>query len=180
MSTQSWWIIGIIVFIVWYLSHQAGRLDRLHHRIDVTKSSLDTHFAKRSAICMEICSTDGLDPVSSALLLQATHDALNSGDIDNQTRQNAESELSEVLVDILDGPEFINDVSTDPVLAELIQQLDLIWGRISLAQQFHNDAVRDCLILRHQVVVRMFKLAGRAALPVAMELNIKVPRAFAN
>ena len=180
MSSQSWWIIGTTVFIVWYLSHQAGRLDRLHHRIEVTRSSLDTHFAQRSAICNEICSTNSLDPVSSALLLQATHEAIYGGGIETSARQSSESELSEVLVDIIDGPEFMADAATDAVLADQLKQLELVWGRIALAYQFHNDAVRDCLLIRHQVIVRVFRLAGRAALPVAIELDVAPPKAFAN
>ena len=123
---------------------------------------------------------DRLDPVSSALLLQATHEALNSGEMDTSTRQASESELSEVLVDIIDGPEFMADAVNDVMLMELLGQLESVWGRIVLAHQFHNAAVRDCLLIRHQLIVRVCRLAGRAALPSAIDLNVTLPQAFVN
>ena len=179
MSSQSWWILIIAAISVWFLSHQAGRLDRLHHRIEVTESALDSHLAKRSALCMELCSTDGLDLVTSALLVQAAHEALSSGDIDLAARHETESVLSEVLAEIFDGPELIEQLSENVILAELLAQLEQVCGRIVLSQKFHNDAVRDCLMLRQQMLVKVLRLAGRAPLPHPFDVQLDSPPGFA-
>ena len=42
-------VIGLFVaFVVWRLSAKAGRIDRLHHRIDLARASLDAQLLRRA------------------------------------------------------------------------------------------------------------------------------------
>jgi hypothetical protein len=49
-----------------------------------------------------------------------------------------------------------------------------------MSQQFHTDAVRDCLEIREQFLVRLFRLAGRAKPPVPVDLDVQIPPALAD
>jgi hypothetical protein len=43
--------------------------------------------------------------------------------------------------------------------------------RASFARQFHNDAVRDALVVRRRRIVRFLHLAGSAPLPAYFEID---------
>ena len=66
--------------------------------------------------------------------------------------------------------------SVDPaaVPAGLIAELADAEARVVLARRFHNDAVRDTLALRERRLVRLFRLAGTAALPSYFEIAERV------
>src|SRR4051794_18880528 len=94
-------ILAALAIVVWRLSALAGRLDRLHHRIELADASLDAQLARR-ARAVEALGTSGLlDPGSSIVLaLAASHsrNALAAGPVD---RGIAESELSRDLREVL-------------------------------------------------------------------------------
>ena len=56
------WVIGfsvlavLIAFFVLYLGMTAGRIDRLHRRIDVARLALDSHLLRRSGVTLELAS----------------------------------------------------------------------------------------------------------------------------
>jgi len=58
MNSQSIILIVAIAFAVWYLSHQAGRLDRLHHRIEVTELALHGQLVRRGGIVAASASSN--------------------------------------------------------------------------------------------------------------------------
>jgi hypothetical protein len=43
--------------------------------------------------------------------------------------------------------------------------------RTSFARRFHNDTVRDALVVRRRRVVRLFRLAGSARMPSFFEMD---------
>jgi len=57
------------------------------------------------------------------------------------------------------------------VLAAAVQKA--AWSR-----RFHNDAVRSCLAVRRQRLVRLFRLSGSAPMPRTVELDDEVPSAL--
>ena len=177
MNTGSWQFILIVAVMIWYLSTQAGRLDRLHHRIDVAQAALDTHLARRAGIVTELSSSDVLDVVTAAMLSQSAHDALAAGDLDDFARLEAESDLTDVLCAALDDIDELD--LTDPVQLGLMDELQQICGRVVMSHQFHTDAVTDCINIRRQLFVRVLFLAGRAAMPKPLEFRDTAPVAFA-
>lgn len=86
MTEAIGWYAGLFAIAIWYLSHQAGRLDRLHHRIEVANAALDGHLTRRAGIAAEIVSLNFLDPASEAYLMQSAHDVLAGEDLPNLIR----------------------------------------------------------------------------------------------
>src|ERR1700728_3817712 len=58
-----------------YVSWRAGRLDRLHARVDGARAALDAALVRRSSVALELAACGLLDPATSLLLAGAAHDA---------------------------------------------------------------------------------------------------------
>jgi len=159
------------------LSTQAGRLDRLHHRIDVAQAALDTHLVRRAGIVAELASTEAFDLVTCVILAQSAHDALAAGDLVDVDRLQAESDLTEVLGAAFD--ESVDLEADNKVQDSLIAELSQICGRVVMSHKFHTDAVADCLKIRQQLLVRALFLAGRAPMPYVLDFQDDLPHAFA-
>ena len=71
-------IAAVFVFAVicaLYLSVTAGRLDRLHRRIDSSRASLDVQLARRQAVASELAASGLLDPSTATVIAAAAHAA---------------------------------------------------------------------------------------------------------
>ena len=68
-------VIAVLALTGVYVSWRAGRLDRLHARLDVARFALDAALVRRSSIALELASSGLLDPATSLLLAGAAHDA---------------------------------------------------------------------------------------------------------
>src|SRR6202008_4080833 len=88
------WILVALVAIGLYLSWTAGRLDRLHSRIDATRAALDAQLLRRASVAQELATSGVLDPAASIVLYEAAHAARQ---VDEEQREVAESELSQAL-----------------------------------------------------------------------------------
>jgi len=184
-----WWVLvivaGAVAFIaVLYISMTAGRLDRLHRRIDTARMALDNQLLRRSTVCLEVAASGLLDPVSSALLAEATHAAREEGDRSDgemgRARELAESDLSGTLRALLDGVDLGPDAVADLDAGEraLLAELATACRRVELARRFHNDGVRACRQVRSKGIVRVFRLAGHTAWPETVELDDTPPPAL--
>lgn len=178
MNSQSIFVIAVIAFVVWFLSHQAGRLDRLHHRIEVTELALHGQLVRRGGIVAELAAVPGIDPALSVLWGQAAHEALILQEVSSPQRTEVEDELTNILVMTLDEVEEVNEIRCNQHASLLLDELLQVSERIKMSQQFHADAVRDCLEIREQLIVRFFRLAGRANRPVPVDLDVQIPSAL--
>ncbi|MFG2822771.1 hypothetical protein ACGFX4_25450 [Kitasatospora sp. NPDC048365] len=174
MSTWIWAIAAVVLFAV-YLSWTAGRLDRLHARIDAAKASLDAQLVRRASVAMELATSSLLDPAASILLYEAAHAARQSED---EHREVAESELSLALRAVLEQPEQVTALLEAPGGAEAVKDLTEAVRRVPMARRFHNDAVRAARAVREHRLVRYFRLAGRAPFPMAFEMDDEPPVAL--
>ena len=68
-------VIAVLAIIGVYISWRAGRLDRLHARLEAARFALDAALVRRSSIALELASSGLLDPATSVLLAGAAHDA---------------------------------------------------------------------------------------------------------
>ncbi|HEX6578250.1 MAG TPA: hypothetical protein VF082_07765, partial [Jiangellaceae bacterium] len=60
------WIIPVAVVLLGiYLSWTAGRLDRLHWRVDASRAVLDAQLLRRSGAALDLAGTGLLDPASA-------------------------------------------------------------------------------------------------------------------
>jgi hypothetical protein len=160
----------LVIFFVLYLSMTAGRLDRLHHRIDLAESALDAQLIRRSSIALELASFGLLDPASSMVVANAAHEARVSADRSTTDRDIAESDLTEALNVALEPEEYAYVMSGEGG-PQLLSELASAVQRVELSRRFLNDAVRACVQLRRQRAVRWFHLAGRTPWPRFRDLN---------
>jgi hypothetical protein len=178
MTNQSVIAIVAIALAVWFLSYQAGRLDRLHHRIEVTELALHGQLVRRGGIVAELAAVPGIDPALCVLWGQAAHEVLILQDLYSLQRTHVEDELTNILVMTMDEPEEVNEIRSNQHASALLDELLQVSERIKMSQQFHTDAVRDCLEIREQFLVKFFRLAGRAKLPVPVDLDVQIPPAL--
>ena len=164
-----YWVLTVflIIFFIWYLTFLARRLDRLHQRVDNTWANLDVLLQKRAAVALEIAHSDIADPASSMLLTGAAYQARDAA---IQNRSNAESGLSGALGLLLEDSQHLATAADSQLLTELSALTDKIRVAISL----HTDAVNRSQMLRSKFVVRSFRLAGSAPLPVTYEFEADV------
>lgn len=146
--------LPIFILFLWYLSFTATRLDRLHQRVETSWAALDSLLQKRAAIALEIAHSDLVDPSSALILDEAAHTARES---DISERSNSESGLTGALGLLLEN---VPD-SKDPLLDELSELTD----KIRVAVKLHVEAVNRTQLVRRKLIVRIFRLAGRAPLP---------------
>lgn len=165
-------VAGVLVVLGIYLSWTAGRLDRLHARLDASRAMLDAQFLRRSALVLEIATAGQLDPATSVLLADA---ASRARTVDDDGRDQAESDLTEVLDAALGDAEDVTALSQDPVVGESFDELAKACRRAAHARRFHNDMVRGAQRLRRKLLVRWLGLAGHAPWPETVELDDSVP-----
>ncbi|CAN2200558.1 hypothetical protein MCEMZLE14_00752 [Candidatus Nanopelagicaceae bacterium] len=164
----NWVVFAFILLIsLWYLSFTATRLDRLHHRVETSWANLDVLLQKRAAVALEIAHSDIADPASSMLLTGAAYQAR---DADIQNRSQAESGLSGALGLLLEDSQHLATAADNVLLTELSALTDKI--RVAIA--IHTDAVSRTQMVRSKFVVKVFRLAGTAPLPITYEFESDV------
>jgi len=154
--------LALIAF--WYLSFSAGRLDRLHHRVETSWANLDSLLQRRAAIALEIARSAITDPATSLLLTASAYQARGA---DIEDRSSAESVLSGALGMMLAERESIVTKSDQVLLHELEQLTD----KIRIAISIHVESVTRTQLIRQKLVFRLFRLAGTAPLPVTYEFE---------
>ncbi len=166
---KSAFIVILFAFLfLWYLNFSATRLDRLHHRVETSWANLDGLLQRRAAIALELARSDFADPASSLLLTDAAYQAR---DASISMRSQAESGLSSALhllqVDLQVAMESISRPAERALLSELSELTDKI--RVAIA--LHVDSVNSTRVVRQKLIFKIFRLAGRAPLPVTYEFE---------
>nr|WP_222109620.1 hypothetical protein [Streptomyces cupreus] len=169
------WILVALVAIGLYLSWTAGRLDRLHARIDATRAALDAQLLRRASVTQELATSGVLDPAASIVLYEAAHAARQA---EEEQREVAESELSQALRAVFAETQQVEEVRQAPGGEAAARELTEAVRRVPMARRFHNDAVRAARALRRHRKVRWFRLAGHAPFPMAFEMDDEPPSAL--
>ena len=176
---MAWLLIVLIALVVivfgLYVSMTAGRLDRLHQRIDTSSLGLDALLLRRSAVALELATSGVMDPASAIVLAEAAHGARTAGEQDPLERASAESELTQALVIALGEPEELDLIREAVSGVDLLAELDAACRRVELGRRFLNAAVRACRAVRGQFLVRALRLAGHAPWPQTWEMDDSVP-----
>ena len=170
------WVVLAVVVIGLYLTWTAGRLDRLHARIDAARAGLDAQLLRRSATTLELATSTLLDPASSIVLYQAAHAARTA---DEEGREIAESELSQALRAVFGEPQQVKELRAVTGGEDVVADLASASRRVPMARTFHNDSVRAARAVRRHRVVRLFRLAGHAPFPLTFEMDDEAPAALA-
>ena len=167
MNFTSLALLFLVALFAWYLSFLATRLDRLHHRVETSWANLDSLLQRRAAIAIEIARSEIADPASSLLLTFAAHQAREASVKD---RSQAETGLSGALGILLETSTSIEG----PVERELIRELSELNEKIKVAISLHVESVNRAQLIRSRWVIRTFRLAGSAPLPVTYEFEADV------
>jgi hypothetical protein len=179
-------IVAVVLgAIVVYLASMAGRLDRLHHRIETTHAALDAQLLRRGAAVQDLASSGFLDPASSLLLSAAAQETLVVDPEDDAVRFLAESELTRTLGAVLETQEDVEELRAGAgpdveVADQLLAELAVACRRVELARRFHNDVVRSCVQVRRKRVVRWFRLEGYTPLPATADFDDTPPAGLAD
>ena len=163
---MSKYILGalLILFLAWYLSYSATRLDRLHHRVETSWANLDGLLQRRAAIAIEIARSEISDPASSLLLTFAAHQAREANVRD---RSQAETGLTGALGILLETSNDISGANEQ----DLIRELRDLTEKIKMAVAMHIEAVNRTQMVRKKWFIRLFRLAGHAPEPVTYEFG---------
>jgi hypothetical protein len=159
-------VVALAVFGV-YVSWRAGRLDRLHARVDGARFALDAALLRRSATALELAASGLLDPATSVLLAGAAHDARSA----QETRELAESDLTRALRAVFSQPDFRALLAGKDGAEELLGELESAAHQVFLARKFYNDAVAATHVARQRPLARVFRLAGNAPNPEFFEID---------
>lgn len=176
-----WVLMGLllVVWVVWRLSALAGRLDRLHHRIDLAGASLDAQLVRRARAAEALATSGLIDPASAIVLARAASNSRNADPLDPVERGIVESEMSRDLRAVFDDPEAVAELRSSPEGQELVGDLATACTQVTMARRFLNDGVQAARLLRAGRLVRLFGLAGSAPAPTSVEMDDLAPPALA-
>jgi hypothetical protein len=174
----TWWVVlGVVVLVLvgLWLYWTASRLDRMHHRIEVARGSLDAHLLRRSGSALEVAGSELIDPPRSLLLMEAAHVARAAPPEDFE---RAESDLSAVLRAVFEDADEVRRLKQDPIGGALVRELADDCRKVELARRFHNDVVVSARGLRSSRRVRWLRLTGHAARVRPVDLDDVPPPAL--
>jgi len=168
-------VLALIAALGLWLSWTANRLDRMHHRLEVARASLDTQLLHRSSTALELATSGALDPARSLLLVDVAHQARA---VDPADMESAESDLSQALRAVFADADEVRALQSAPDVGPLVDELAGDCRKVELARRFHNDVVGSARALRSRRRVRWLRLAGRAAQPATVDLDDAPPPAL--
>lgn len=139
----------IIVLVVGLMaSSTATRLNRMHIRTDLARSSLEAALGRRAAVARAAYpELAGVVSRAESIPIRAS----NTGQ-----RADVENELTRRIMMLYEE---------HPVERTLAIELADAHTRLELARRFYNDAVTDTKALRARPLVRLLRLAGTAPEP---------------
>jgi hypothetical protein len=166
-------VVVVVAMLGVYVSWRAGRLDRLHARLEARRAALDVALVRRSSVALEFASSGLLDPATSLLLATAAHDARSaqSGHGRDGGQELPESDLTRALRAVFGQPGFRDSLNGTDGAEELLAELEGAAHQVFLARKFYNDAVAATRAARRPPLVRLLRLAGGAPLPEFFEIE---------
>ncbi|MCU1593674.1 MAG: hypothetical protein JWO12_1066 [Frankiales bacterium] len=159
MSTAAYVVLAVVL-LASYVTWTAGRLDRMHARVDAAWAALDAQLVRRAAAARALVPLLPAGPEARALD-EAAFAALEAG---QHGREAVENDLSRALRQV--GALIPADLPE-----QTRAELETASSRVGLARSFHNSAVNDTRALRRRRLPRALRLAGHRAMPVGFDIN---------
>ena len=163
-------VIAAALFIGVYVSWRAGRIDRLHARVEMARAALDVTLLRRSSVALELATSGLLDPATSLLLASAVHGTRDSAST-GRPRDLAESDLTRALRAAFSQPDFRASIDGKEGADELLAEVEAAAHQVFLARKFYNDVVAATREARHRPLARVLRLSGRARAPEFFEMD---------
>ena len=168
MITDIILVIAGALFVGVYVSWRAGRIDRLHARVDIARVALDVTLLRRSSVAQELATSGLLDPATSLLLAGAVHGTRADGD---RPRDLAESDLTRALRAAFSQPGFRSSLIGKEGADELLAEVESAAHQVFLARKFYNDMVAATREARRRPLARVLRLSGKAKAPEFFEMD---------
>jgi hypothetical protein len=163
-------VIAAALFMGVYVSWRAGRIDRLHTRVDMARAALDATLLRRASVALELATSGLLDPATSLLLASAVHGTRDSTGTD-RPRDLAESDLTRALRAVFSQPGFLTSMKGKEGADELLAEVEAAAHQVFLARKFYNDVVAATRDARRRPLARVLRLSGRARAPEFFEMD---------
>src|SRR5258708_7985299 len=164
-------VVAAIAIVGVYVSWRAGRLDRLHARIEAARAALDGAVVRRSSVALELASSGLLAPATSLLLAGAAHDARSAQD----GQELPQSDLTRALRAVFSQPGFRSSLNGRDGAEELLTELEGAAHQVFLARKFYNAAVATTRSARRRPPVRPLRLARGAPPPTSLVVQTSPP-----
>jgi hypothetical protein len=161
-------VVAAALFMGVYVSWRAGRIDRLHARVEMARAALDVTLLRRSSVAMELATSGLLDPATSLLLAGAVH---GTRDSTIRPRDLAESDLTRALRAAFSQPGFRSSLSGKEGADELLAEVEAAAHQVFLARKFYNDVVAATREARQRPLARLLRLSGKARAPEFFEMD---------
>ena len=158
-----------------YVSWRAGRIDRLHARVEMARTALDVTLLRRSSVALELATSGLLDPATSLLLAAAVHGTRPGAVVPpgetQRPRDLAESDLTRALRAAFSQPDFRASLSGKEGADELLTEVEAAAHQVFLARKFYNDMVAATREARRRPLARVLRLSGKAKAPEFFEMD---------
>jgi hypothetical protein len=167
-------IVAIVLFLGVYVSWRAGRLDRMHTRLEAARAALDVTLVRRSSVALELAASGFLDPATSLMLASAAHEARDGGEarpLELADQELAQSNLTRALRAAFDQPGVQASLAGQDGAADVVAELEAAAHQVLVARKFYNTAVAVTREARAKPLVRLLRLAGNARLPEFFEMD---------
>lgn len=165
-----------VVLLATYVTWVAGRLDRLHVRIEAARASLDAQLLRRAAVAADLAADAGQSALLPADVAGGLAEAARCArSPDPADREGIENDLSWALRAALAALPGDDVLAADPRATRLLADLESATTRVGLARSFYNGAVDDTRLLRRTRLVRWLRLSGHAPLPAYFEIDDTAP-----
>jgi hypothetical protein len=180
-------VLAVLVLVLWgfWVSWRASRLDRMHNRVEATRTALDLALVRRASAASDLALSGLVDPATSVLLADAVRRARQA---DTAERDLAESDLTRALRATLGDPEFRRELldggghpegagepdgeprePDDP--AELIEEVERAAHQVFLARKFYNDVAGRTIEARDRPLAKVLRLSGHARAPEFFDMD---------
>jgi hypothetical protein len=154
-------LVLLVVLVALYVTWTAGRLDRMHARVDAAWAGLDAQLVRRAAAARALLPHLPTGPEADSLDARAVV-ALGAGEHGRDVVENALTRALRAAVPLL---------ADTPAAQQALDELEAASTRVGLARSFHNGAVTDTRALRRRRLPRLLRLAGHRAMPSFFDVD---------
>ena len=175
-SGGGWSLLAVVLLVGLYLRRLAGRLDRLHVRVDAARDALDAQLVRRTAAALELAHAGLLDPATSVLLAEEAYGA-QTAEHDRARARRERAHRRAARGDPRRGDRGPGR-RVRPRRRSCSTRCARRAAQVVLARRFYNDAVRSTQGLRDRRLVRWLRLAGTAPYPRTFEMDDLPPQSL--
>lgn len=172
MLPVGWLVLAVVlaVLLTLWVTFTLTRLDRLHARVDAAAAAMDAQLVRRAAALLHVAESpdSGLPDALRGSCERIAGRALNTA-ATGEERQDAENAVGRAVQELATLPA--------PLRQDATEELQEAAARVLIARRFYNDAVRDTRALRARRLPRLFRMAGRRALPEFFDIDDALPLA---